>query len=96
LKKKLRDSPFSLNRSQKKSKSNHGHKSQCVRNFAYGKVVQKYRFSLSYVTLNFLYVDTAAMQIILNPTIYAILTENLFGDIFLSDEVESAITSYYR
>jgi 3-isopropylmalate dehydrogenase len=43
------------------------------------------------VALNFLFVDTAAMQIILNPKQFdVILTENLFGDI-LSDEA-SAIT----
>jgi len=38
------------------------------------------------VKLNFLYVDNAAMQIILNPTQFdVILTENMFGDI-ISDE----------
>ncbi|MBL4604952.1 MAG: 3-isopropylmalate dehydrogenase [Flavobacteriaceae bacterium] len=38
------------------------------------------------VTLNFLFVDNAAMQIILNPKQFdVILTENLFGDI-ISDE----------
>jgi 3-isopropylmalate dehydrogenase len=43
------------------------------------------------LALNFLFVDTAAMQIILNPKQFdVILTENLFGDI-LSDEA-SAIT----
>jgi 3-isopropylmalate dehydrogenase len=35
------------------------------------------------VALNFLFVDTAAMQIILNPKQFdVILTENLFGDIY--------------
>jgi 3-isopropylmalate dehydrogenase len=38
------------------------------------------------VTLDFLFVDNAAMQIILNPTQFdVILTENMFGDI-ISDE----------
>jgi 3-isopropylmalate dehydrogenase len=38
------------------------------------------------IHLNFLYVDNAAMQLILNPTQFdVILTENMFGDI-LSDE----------
>jgi hypothetical protein len=46
------------------------------------------------VALNFLYVDTAAMQIILNQNKFdVILTENLFGDI-LSDEA-SAITGFW-
>lgn len=46
------------------------------------------KMSLSYpnVNLNFLYVDNAAMQIILNPIQFdVILTDNMFGDI-ISDE----------
>lgn len=55
------------------------------------KVVQKIANEYPDVALNFLFVDTAAMQIILNPKQFdVILTENLFGDI-LSDEA-SAIT----
>lgn len=55
------------------------------------KVVQKVGESYPDVLLDFLFVDNAAMQIILNPKQFdVILTENLFGDI-LSDEA-SVIT----
>lgn len=54
-------------------------------------VVQKVSYDYPNVELNFLFVDTAAMQLVLNPKQFdVILTENLFGDI-LSDEA-SAIT----
>lgn len=54
-------------------------------------VVQKVAYDYPDVELNFLFVDTAAMQLVLNPKQFdVILTENLFGDI-LSDEA-SAIT----
>lgn len=50
------------------------------------KVVTKIAEEFPEVTLNFLYVDNAAMQIILNPRQFdVLLTDNLFGDI-LSDE----------
>ncbi|MEP7107150.1 MAG: 3-isopropylmalate dehydrogenase [Ferruginibacter sp.] len=50
------------------------------------KVVQEMAPQYADVQLNFLFVDNAAMQIILNPKQFdVILTENLFGDI-LSDE----------
>lgn len=50
------------------------------------KVVAKIAAEYPDVTLNFLYVDNAAMQIISNPRQFDILlTDNLFGDI-LSDE----------
>lgn len=50
------------------------------------KVVTKISESYPEVALNFLFVDNAAMQLILNPRQFdVILTENLFGDI-LSDE----------
>ena len=50
------------------------------------KVVQEIAKSYPDVTLDFLFVDNAAMQIILNPKQFdVILTENMFGDI-LSDE----------
>lgn len=50
------------------------------------KVVQEISSQYKNVELNFLYVDNAAMQIILNPKQFdIILTENMFGDI-ISDE----------
>ena len=50
------------------------------------KVVQEIATSYIDVTVDFLLVDNAAMQIILNPKQFdVILTENMFGDI-LSDE----------
>ena len=50
------------------------------------KVVQKMCAQYSDVTVDYLFVDNAAMQIILNPAQFDVmLTENLFGDI-LSDE----------
>ena len=50
------------------------------------KVVKKISESYPDVTLEFLFVDNAAMQIILNPSQFdVILTENMFGDI-ISDE----------
>lgn len=50
------------------------------------KVVTKIGESYPEVTLDFLFVDNAAMQIILNPRQFdVILTENMFGDI-ISDE----------
>jgi 3-isopropylmalate dehydrogenase len=55
------------------------------------KVVKKVSEDYPDVALDFLFVDNAAMQIILNPRQFdVILTENLFGDI-LSDEA-SVIT----
>jgi 3-isopropylmalate dehydrogenase len=55
------------------------------------RVVKKVSENYPDVTLEFLFVDNAAMQIILNPRQFdVILTENLFGDI-LSDEA-SVIT----
>jgi 3-isopropylmalate dehydrogenase len=57
----------------------------------YGRVVKTVSESYPDVALEFLFVDNAAMQIILNPRQFdVILTENLFGDI-LSDEA-SVIT----
>src|SRR5580704_994618 len=50
------------------------------------KVVKEMSLEYSDVELDFLFVDNAAMQIILNPKQFdVILTENMFGDI-LSDE----------
>jgi 3-isopropylmalate dehydrogenase len=50
------------------------------------KVVQKLCAQYADVTVDYLFVDNAAMQIILNPAQFDVmLTENLFGDI-LSDE----------
>lgn len=50
------------------------------------KVVKEIATQYSDVELNFLFVDNAAMQIILNPKQFdVILTENMFGDI-ISDE----------
>jgi len=50
------------------------------------KVVTRIGKSYKDVVLDFIFVDNAAMQIILNPTQFdVILTENLFGDI-ISDE----------
>ncbi len=50
------------------------------------KVVQKIAGEYKDVTVDYLFVDNAAMQIILNPAQFdVILTENLFGDI-ISDE----------
>lgn len=50
------------------------------------KVVQQMAEQYSDVTVEYLFVDNAAMQIILNPAQFdVLLTENLFGDI-LSDE----------
>ncbi|MDJ0645931.1 MAG: 3-isopropylmalate dehydrogenase [Flavobacteriaceae bacterium] len=50
------------------------------------KVVTKIAKQYPEVTLDFLFVDNAAMQIILNPSQFdVILTENMFGDI-ISDE----------
>lgn len=55
------------------------------------KIVKNVSESYPDVVLNFLFVDNAAMQIILNPKQFdVILTQNLFGDI-LSDEA-SVIT----
>jgi 3-isopropylmalate dehydrogenase len=55
------------------------------------RVVKTVSESYPDVALEFLFVDNAAMQIILNPRQFdVILTENLFGDI-LSDEA-SVIT----
>jgi len=55
------------------------------------KVVKKVSENYPDVALDFLFVDNAAMQIIVNPRQFdVILTENLFGDI-LSDEA-SVIT----
>ena len=50
------------------------------------KVVQEIATEYNDVTVDFLFVDNAAMQIILNPKQFdVILTENMFGDI-ISDE----------
>jgi len=50
------------------------------------KVVQEMAPSFSDVAVDFLFVDNAAMQIILNPSQFdVVLTENMFGDI-ISDE----------
>jgi len=55
------------------------------------KVVQEIAVQYKDVTVDFLFVDNAAMQIILNPKQFdIILTENMFGDI-ISDEA-SVIT----
>ena len=55
------------------------------------KVVQEIASQYTDVTVDFLFVDNAAMQIILNPKQFdVILTENMFGDI-ISDEA-SVIT----
>jgi 3-isopropylmalate dehydrogenase len=50
------------------------------------KVVQRLSLQFPEVETNYLFVDNAAMQLILNPSQFdVILTENLFGDV-LSDE----------
>ncbi len=50
------------------------------------KVVQEMAAQYSNVTVDYMFVDNAAMQLILNPKQFdVILTENLFGDI-ISDE----------
>ena len=50
------------------------------------KVVQRVATAYSDVTVDYMFVDNAAMQIILNPKQFdVILTENMFGDI-ISDE----------
>jgi len=50
------------------------------------KVVSEMSANFPDVTLDFLFVDNAAMQMILNPSQFdVILTENLFGDV-ISDE----------
>ena len=50
------------------------------------KVLQKMAGEYKEVTVDYLFVDNAAMQIILNPAQFdVVLTENLFGDI-ISDE----------
>jgi 3-isopropylmalate dehydrogenase len=55
------------------------------------RVVQQVANNYTDVTLDFLYIDNAAMQVILNPSRFDILLcDNLFGDI-LSDEA-SVIT----
>lgn len=49
------------------------------------KVVQNISFDYPNVAVNYMYVDNAAMQLVLNPRQFdVILTENMFGDI-LSD-----------
>ncbi|WP_185859266.1 3-isopropylmalate dehydrogenase [Blattabacterium cuenoti] len=56
------------------------------------EVIRKIALDYPGVNLDFLYIDNAAMQIILNPRRFdIILTDNMFGDI-LSDE-SSVITS---
>ncbi len=50
------------------------------------KVVQEIAKQYSDVTVDYMFVDNAAMQIILNPKQFdVVLTENMFGDI-ISDE----------
>lgn len=50
------------------------------------KVVQQLAKEYTHVTVDYMFVDNAAMQIILNPKQFdVILTENMFGDI-ISDE----------
>ena len=50
------------------------------------KVVQEMASQYAEVSVNYMFVDNAAMQIILNPRQFdVILTENMFGDI-ISDE----------
>lgn len=50
------------------------------------KVVQEIAAAYSDVTVDYMFVDNAAMQIILNPAQFdVVLTENMFGDI-ISDE----------
>jgi len=50
------------------------------------KVIQKIATEYSDVTVDYMFVDNAAMQVILNPKQFdVILTENMFGDI-ISDE----------
>jgi 3-isopropylmalate dehydrogenase len=50
------------------------------------KVVQEIAAEYSDVTVDYMFVDNAAMQIILNPAQFdVVLTENMFGDI-ISDE----------
>ncbi len=57
------------------------------------RLVKKIGESYPDVTLNFLFVDNAAKQIILNPRQFdVILTENMFGDI-LSDEASVIASS---
>jgi len=57
------------------------------------KVVQKIADEYKDVTVDYLFVDNAAMQIILNPAQFdVVLTENLFGDI-ISDEASVLVGS---
>ena len=57
------------------------------------KVVQKIADEYKNVTVDYLFVDNAAMQIILNPAQFdVVLTENLFGDI-ISDEASVLVGS---
>ena len=50
------------------------------------KVVQELAYEYSDVSVDYMFVDNAAMQIILNPAQFdVVLTENMFGDI-ISDE----------
>lgn len=57
------------------------------------EVVKKISSKYSDVNTNFMYVDNAAMQIIMNPKQFdIILTENMFGDI-LSDEASAIVGS---
>ena len=57
------------------------------------KVVQKIAGEYKEVTVDYLFVDNAAMQIILNPAQFdVVLTENLFGDI-ISDEASVLVGS---
>ena len=53
----------------------------------YGEnVCRKSRSNINDVTVDYMFVDNAAMQIIINPKQFdVILTENMFGDI-ISDE----------
>lgn len=57
------------------------------------KVVKQIAVNYPTVTLNFMYVDNAAMQVLRNPAQFDVmLCENMFGDI-LSDEVAAAAGS---
>lgn len=57
------------------------------------EVIKELSIKYPEVNINFMYVDNAAMQIIINPKQFdIILTENMFGDI-LSDEASAIVGS---
>jgi len=54
----------------------------CLKHHVYGESVQEIAAQLVIVAVDYMFVDNAAMQIILNPKQFdVVLTENMFGDI---------------